>query len=209
MIRKKYMWWLAWNTNNAQGTPVQKIAQPLRAITLDDALAAIEPGEFHHEAGQLLDAVLQANVATIHDVDAVGLGIADVFLHEATETGQVGGHAGNSHHRALGGGVTPGLVVRGEDTQVAATDELLVVDSEQGIGRREELRMEDHLDTLWVYIILDLTFKHLYLCSIICKSFSRFMHFQYVLTLIVICKLLILKIGKNFWQAYCCNILFV
>lgn len=59
------------NTNNAQGAPVQKIAQPLRAITLDNALAAVQPGELHHKAGQLLNAVLQADIAAIHDVDTV------------------------------------------------------------------------------------------------------------------------------------------
>ena len=37
----------------------------------------------------------------VDDVDAVGLGVLDVVLHEAAEAGQVGRDAGDAHHSAL------------------------------------------------------------------------------------------------------------
>ena len=51
--------------------------------------------------GELLDGVLRALVVPVDDVDAVGLGVLDVVLHETAEAGQVGCDAGDAHHSAL------------------------------------------------------------------------------------------------------------
>jgi len=45
------------------------------------------------------------------------------------------------------GRVAPGLVVGGEDPQVAAAHKLLVVHGQQGAGGGQELRVEDDLNT--------------------------------------------------------------
>ena len=41
--------------------------------------------------------------------------------------------------------VAPGLVVTGEDSKMAATDKVLIVQAKQRVGGVEELRMEDNL----------------------------------------------------------------
>ena len=51
--------------------------------------------------GQFLDGFVGASVAPVYDVNAVGVGVRDVFLHEASESGEIGGDAGDSHHSAL------------------------------------------------------------------------------------------------------------
>jgi len=52
----------------------------------------------------------------------------------------------STHDGALGGRVTPWLIVRREDAQVTTTDELMVVQGEDRRGRRQELGMVDNLD---------------------------------------------------------------
>ena len=83
---------------------------------------------------------------SVDDVDTVGCGVRDLLLHEAPEARQVCSDAGDAHDGALCRGVAPGLVVTGEDAHVAAADKLLVVQAEQGVGRRQELRVENDFD---------------------------------------------------------------
>ena len=51
--------------------------------------------------GQFLDGFVGASVAPVYDVNAIGVSVGDVFLHEASESGEIGGNAGDSHHSAL------------------------------------------------------------------------------------------------------------
>ena len=58
------------------------------------------------------------------------------------------GHAKYTHHCALRRGVAPWLVVRREDTQMAATDELLVVHTKDRVVAVQEIGMEHYLDAV-------------------------------------------------------------
>ena len=71
-----------------------------------------------------------------------------MFFHEAAESGQVGRDAGYAHDGALCRRVAPRLVVGGEHSHVAATDKLVILQAEQRVGGRQELGMEDDLDTV-------------------------------------------------------------
>lgn len=75
-----------WFTYNSQVSPVQQIAQSLGTITLDDTLTTAHFGEIEHIGGQLIDTIIQTNVSSINDVDAIRFWISDMLLHEATET---------------------------------------------------------------------------------------------------------------------------
>lgn len=55
---------------------------------------------------------------------------------------------GSTHNCALCWSVTPRLVVRGEDAQVASTNELLVVHAEDGVVAVQEVWMENDLDAV-------------------------------------------------------------
>ena len=55
---------------------------------------------------------------------------------------------GYPHDGAFGGGVAPGFVVAGEDAEVTAPDELVVIDAEQRIGRNEKFGVENHFDAI-------------------------------------------------------------
>lgn len=118
---------------NPQISPVQQITQSLRPIPLYDPLPARQSRKVIHVLGQLTYGVLQGDEAPIHYVDAVGHGVGDVLLHETPETRQVRCYAGDAHDGALGGGVAPGLVVAGEDAQVATADEFFVVEPKEGV----------------------------------------------------------------------------
>lgn len=102
-------------TYNSQVSPIQQVAKTFSSVALNDALATVELREVEHVLCKLLNGVLESYEPTVDDVDAVGLRIGDVFLHEAPETGKVGGDARNAHHSALGGRVAPRLVVRWEN----------------------------------------------------------------------------------------------
>lgn len=113
------------------------------------------------------DRVLRSLEPSVHNVNAIGLGLVDVLLHEAAKAGEVGGDAGDAHHSALSWGeeddklelmhvfcdwhmpltrsVAPWLIVGREDSQVTASDKLLIVQAKQRIGWVQELRMEDNL----------------------------------------------------------------
>lgn len=136
------------NTYDAQISPVQQIAQTLCAITLDNALAPSHLGKIKHVMRQLIDAVLQSNVASVHNVNSVRLGIGNLLLHEATESRQIGRDAGNAHHGALGRRVAPRFVVRGEHAQMATTHKLFIVQTEQRIGRGQEFGMKNDFDSV-------------------------------------------------------------
>lgn len=99
---------------------------------------------------QLLHCVLQADVPTINNVNAVRLRIGDMFVHEAPKTGKVSSNGRNSHDRALRWRITPGFIVRWENAQMAAADKLFVIQAEQRIRRAQKLRMEDDL-----YAVID------------------------------------------------------
>ena len=128
--------------------PIQQIAQPLRAIALIDALPAGLGREIEHEAGELVDGIVDALGASIDDVDAVVGRILDQFFHVAAEAREVRGDAGHAHDRAFGGGVSPRLVVGGEDAEMGAADEIVVVEGEDGVGGVEEFGVEDDLDAV-------------------------------------------------------------
>lgn len=53
---------------------------------------------------------------------------------------------------ALSRGVSPRLIVRREDSQMASSDEIFVVESQDGVVGVEELRVEDHLDPIFLSI---------------------------------------------------------
>ncbi|RNA24618.1 hypothetical protein BpHYR1_002666 [Brachionus plicatilis] len=70
--------------------------------------------------------------SSVDNVNAIGVGISDVLFHETSEAGQVSGYTGNAHDGALSWSVSPRLVVRGKDSHVTASHELLVVHGQQG-----------------------------------------------------------------------------
>lgn len=82
---------------------------------------------------QLIDAVVQSNITSVHNVYSVGLWIGNLFLHEATESRQICRDTGNSHYCALGRRIAPRFVVRWEHTQMATADEFLIVQAKQGV----------------------------------------------------------------------------
>ena len=70
---------------NPQRFPVQHIAESFCTIPLNDSLPAIQSDKVEHVLGQLSNGFVQANFAPIHNVDPVGLWIADLITHEATK----------------------------------------------------------------------------------------------------------------------------
>ena len=72
-------------THDAEVPPVEQVAEPLRAVPLDDPLAPVQPGEVVHVLGQLADRVLQTDAAPVHDVDTVRHRVGYVLRHEAAE----------------------------------------------------------------------------------------------------------------------------
>ena len=60
----------------------------------------------------LIDGLVESNVHSINDVDAVGLGVDDVLLHEAAEARQIGGDRGDAHHGTLSRGVAPKNIIQ-------------------------------------------------------------------------------------------------
>ena len=133
---------------HAHALPVEQIAKSLCAVTLVDALTLALLCEVEHVLGKLVDAVVDTLQSTVDNVDAVVLSILNQLLHVATEAGQVGGDRWHTHDSALGGSVTPGFVVRAEDTHVGATNEVVVIDGKHGVGRAQELGVEDNLDAV-------------------------------------------------------------
>lgn len=101
--------------------------------------------EIEHELGQLVDAVINTLQSAVDNVDAVVLSVLNQLLHVATESRKVGGDRRHTHDGALGRSVTPGFVVRAEDTHVCATNEVVVVDGKDGVGGAQELGVEDDL----------------------------------------------------------------
>lgn len=134
-------------SHNAEISPIEKIAKTFRAISLYDTLTTTEPREIEHVLGKLLNTGLETDVTSVDDIDAVAHRVRYVFLHEASEPGQVGGDAWNAHDSALGRRVSPRLVIGRKNAQMAASDEFLVVEAEQRIGRRQKLGMKHHLRT--------------------------------------------------------------
>lgn len=120
---------LSWSPYDAEIPPVEKITETFCTVPLDDALPTTESREIEHVLRELLHAVLQADETPVDDVDAVAHRVGYVLLHEAPETWQIRRDTGNPHDRALGRRVSPWLVIRGEHTQVASSDELLVVET--------------------------------------------------------------------------------
>lgn len=133
---------------HAHALPVEQVAEALGAVALVDALAAALAAKVVHVAGELVDRVVDALGAAVDNVDAVVARVLDELLHVAAEAGEVGGDAGDAHDGALGGGVAPGLVVGRKDAEVAAADKVVVVEGQDGVGRVEELGVEDDLDAV-------------------------------------------------------------
>ena len=84
-------------------------------------------GKVVNKVCQLIDRVVHAFQSSVDDVDPIVGGIFNEFFHVASETGEVGCDTGDSHHRAFGWRVSPGLVVRRENTQMRAADEVIIV----------------------------------------------------------------------------------
>ncbi len=71
---------------DSKGLPVQEVGQPLSSVPLDDALPPVELDEIMHVVAKLVDRLVETDRLPVHDVDAVGLGIADLVPHEAAES---------------------------------------------------------------------------------------------------------------------------
>lgn len=91
-------------------------------------------------------------VTTIDNINTMLLRILNVSLDVVGETSEIGGDGRHSHDEALSGSVTPRLVVRGEDTHVAAAHKVVIVDGEDGRIHIEELRVVDDLDAVVVAV---------------------------------------------------------
>lgn len=154
-------------TYNSQISPVQQVTEAFSSVSLDDALSAVQSGEVVHVLSKLLNRVLESDEATVDNVDAVGLRVANMFLHEAPEAGEVCGDAGNAHHRAFRWRVAPRLVIGRKDawkrsilwescamtkifflTQMTPTHEFIVLESKQWIRGVQEFGMENNLHTI-------------------------------------------------------------
>ena len=131
-----------------QRLPVEELRETLRAVTLVDTLTTRLERKVEENVGELLNRVLDTLAAAVDNVATVVLGRLEEVLHEAAETGKVGGDVGNTHDSALGGSIAEGLVVRGEDTEVATTDKLLVVEAKDRVVGVQELGVEDDLDAV-------------------------------------------------------------
>lgn len=137
---------------HAQIPPVQQIRQSLCSVSLNDSLSSIQLTELVHVLGQLGDGLLEANVASVHDVDPVRLGVRDMLRHEATKAGEICGDGRDSHDGALRGGVAPWFVVGWEHAQVTATHKLLVVQTKERVRRGEELGVEYDLNPKYWWV---------------------------------------------------------
>ena len=69
-----------------------------------------------------------------------------MFVHKTTKSAQICGDAGDAHNRTFGWSVTPRLVVAGKNSQVTATNKVVIVQTEQWIGRAQKFRMENDLE---------------------------------------------------------------
>ena len=98
----------------AHTLPVQQVQQPLGTVTLVDPLTTVLIGKIKHVVGQLVDQLVDSLHSTVNNVDTVVAGVLNKVFHVAPEPRQVGGDRGDPHHRTLGGGVTPRLIVRRE-----------------------------------------------------------------------------------------------
>lgn len=128
--------------------PVEKIAQTLSSVSLVDTLTTALGAEIEHERCKLVDRVIDTLCSAVHNVDTIVARVLNKLLHVASETRKVGGNAGNTHNRTLGRGITPRLVVRGKDTQMATSHEIIVVQGKDRVGGVQELRVENNLDTV-------------------------------------------------------------
>jgi len=146
---------------HSQTVPIEQLAESLRSVSLDDPLPPAHSTEVEHDVGELLDGLVAALEASIDDVDAIGGGLLDVLLHEAAEAAQIGRHGGNAHHCALGRGVAPRLVVRGEHPEMAATHKVLIVQTDQGRDRREEFCNSHELNRKQKRNIVSLVFGNI------------------------------------------------
>ncbi|KAH3681838.1 hypothetical protein WICPIJ_007198, partial [Wickerhamomyces pijperi] len=89
--------------------------------------------------------------SSINDVNTIIRRVLNQIFHVTTETGQVRSDGRNTHNSAFSRCVTPWLVVGWEHTQVATSDELVVVQWQDWIVGVQELRVEDNLHTVtWV-----------------------------------------------------------
>jgi len=68
---------------DAKISPIEKIAETFRTISLNDTLATVESRKVEHVASELLDARFQTDETSIDDINAIAHRIRYVFLHEA------------------------------------------------------------------------------------------------------------------------------
>ena len=133
---------------HAHALPVQEIAQTLGSVSLVDTLSAALLGKLKHVLSKLVDRVIDALGATVHDIDTVVARVLNELLHVAAKSRKVGGDAWYTHNRAFCRSVTPRLIVRREDTQMGAAHKVIVVKRQHGVGRAQELGMENNLDAV-------------------------------------------------------------
>ncbi|KAL8419057.1 hypothetical protein RB594_002311 [Gaeumannomyces avenae] len=127
---------------------VEQVTEPLRPVALVDALATALLAELHHAGRQLVHRVVHALGPAIYNVDAVVARVLNQLLHVAAKARQVGRDAGHTHDGALGRRVSPRLIVGRKDAQMRAAHKVVVVQRQHRVGRVQELRVEDDLDTV-------------------------------------------------------------
>jgi len=131
--------------------PVEKIAQPLGSVPLVDTLTSALADELVHEVGELVHRVFDTLHPPVDNVNTVILRVFDELLHVAAESRKIGCDGRNTHDGTLCWSVSPWFVVGGKDTHVGTTNKVVVVHWEDWVTGRQELWMEDDLDTVrWV-----------------------------------------------------------
>ena len=111
-----------------------------------DAAPAVEAAELEQLDGEVRGRFVEAAAAAREQVHSPAVVVRIGLGHVAPEARQVARDRRNAQGHALQGRVAPGLVDAGEDAQVAAADELVVLDAPQRVHRIDELRVVDDLD---------------------------------------------------------------
>lgn len=91
--------------------PIQKLAESLRSVSLDNSLSSCETTEAKHVLRKFINWFFGRFEASIHQINTIWGWICHVFRHESTETWQIGGHRRDSHHGTLSRCVAPRLVI--------------------------------------------------------------------------------------------------
>jgi hypothetical protein len=128
--------------------PVQEIRKSLSAVTLIDALTPSLAGKFKHVIGELVNGLVDTLHPTVDNVNTIVGRVLNQLLHVATETGKIGCDRWNTHDSTFCWRVTPWLIVGSENSQMRATNKVVVIQWEDWVGRVQELGVEDNLDSV-------------------------------------------------------------